>query len=714
MGSTMSPPAEATPRGRTPAPEVVNREIGFLSFNQRIVEEAADAQVPLLERLKFIGIVGANLDELFMIRVAGLEQQLKGGVLETGPDGMLPGEQLKEVRRRVSEQIASQEKLLLEEVLPALREEGIALLAMDEVEPDARVSLAEHFERALFPMLTPLAVDQGHPFPFLKNRSLNLAVRLLPERGGEAASPLIAVVQIPSLLPRFLPVASTRFGSAFVCVEDLIRDHVEFLFPGMQIVEAVPFRVLRNWDLSFDVDEQEDLLETVQKELQRRWRLDAVHMEIAAGVSPEIEQKLRGALELSSQGVQKHEGPLASSDLVGLLDLVGRSDLRDPAFEPVLAPELSGDKDIFGVISQRDLLLHHPYESYEPVLDLLESAADDPDVLAIKQTLYRMNRGSPLLGALVRAAENGKQVTALVELKARFHEEMNVEWARKLEEAGVHVVYGMIGLKTHCKVTLVVRREPAGIRRYVHLGTGNYNERTAKVYSDLSYFTARDDVGRDMASLFNLLTGYSEPPKWEKLVVAPIDMRKRLVELVDRAQQVAAAGRPAKIIFKTNALIDQALIEALVSASHAGVEVVLLVRGPCTLRPGLPGLTDRITVRTIIDRFLEHSRIFYFAQDGEESVFITSTDVMHRNFDRRIEVMLPVEDERIARRIIDEILGLELQDDTKSGVLQPDGTYARSTGHTVRAQARFMALARARAEAAMRTRNERKGATLGR
>lgn len=704
MTSPAAPARPAsTPRGepKTDSSYFVNRELGFLYFNERVVSEAADPNVPLLERLKFLAIVSANLDEFFMVRVAGLKQQLRSGVSETGPDGMTPGEQLRAVRRHVREQVGRQERVLIDEVVPGLRAEGVALLEVSELGPDARAALADDFELNIFPMLTPLAVDPGHPFPFLKNRSLDVAVHLVPEFSGDDVSPLLAVVQVPSLLPRFVEVEAEGYGVAFVRIEDVIRAHVGALFPGMRILEAVPFRVLRNWDLSFDEDEQEDLLEAVQNQLQRRWQLDAVRLELGYSASRGLEDRLRKALELEPADVLRHRGPLALADFAQLLELVGRSDLRDEPFDPVRASDFQGEPGIFAAIAKKDILLHHPYESYEPVLNLLEEAADDPDVLAIKQTLYRMNPGSPLLGALVRAAENGKQVTALVELKARFHEEMNVEWAHVLEEAGVHVVYGMIGLKTHCKVTMVVRREAGGIRRYVHLGTGNYNERTAKVYSDLSYFSARQEVGRDMASLFNLLTGYSDPPHWEKLVVAPLGLRRRLLDLVGQARDVAEAGRPAKIIFKTNALIDRALIEALVGASKAGVEVILLVRGPCTLRPGIPGETDRIQVRMIVDRFLEHSRLFYFAHDGNESVFITSTDVMHRNFDRRIEVMLPIEDERLARRIVDEILQIELEDDTKACRLTADGSYVPVPGGTRRAQTRFMALARRRADASL-------------
>ncbi|MBX2811108.1 MAG: polyphosphate kinase 1 [Myxococcales bacterium] len=675
----------------------VNRELSFLSFNQRVLEEVSDSQMPLLERLRFASIVSTNLDEFFMIRVAGLKQQVKSGVLDAGPDGMLATEQLQVVRAKVSEQVQALELILVSDILPSLRAEGIAILSVDELMGESRANLGAYFEQSIFPMLTPLAVDPGHPFPFLKNRSLDLAVHLLPERSVLDASPLLAVIQVPSLLPRFVPVEETGYDVAFVRIEDLVRSYVHLLFPGMRIIEVVAFRVIRNWDLSFDVEEQEDLLEAVQKELRRRWRLDAVRLEIENGVSKVLEDRLRQALELDSEDVQRCKGWLALADTARLLEVIGRSDLRDEPFEPVLSSSFAEEEDVFAAVARGDVLLHHPYESYEPVLDLLASAASDAGVLAVKQTLYRMNPGSPILDSLIRAAENGKQVTALVELKARFHEEMNVEWARALEQAGVHVVYGIIGLKTHCKITLVVRRETGGIRRYVHLGTGNYNEQTAKTYSDLSFFTARDDVGRDIAALFNLLTGYSEVPSWEKLVVAPLGLRQRLLELIDGTRQVASEGRPAKIVMKTNALNDIVLSKALVSAAQAGVEVVLLVRGPCTLRTGIRGKGDRIRVQMIVDRFLEHSRLLYFARDGDESVFVTSTDIVHRNFDRRVEVMLPIEDESIKRRIVDEILATELSDDTKTAILQPNGQYLKSSEGTIRAQERFMKLAHARA-----------------
>ncbi len=677
----------------------VNRELSFLEFNQRIVQEAADPAVPLLERLKFISIVAANLDEFFMIRVAGLKQQLKSGVLETGPDGMLPKEQLGAITDRASRQTEDAERILMDELIPALRAAGIDLTEVARLDSETRAIVETRFEEQVFPMLTPMAVDPGHPFPFLKNRTLNLAVHLLPLQAPLEALPLLAVVQVPELLDRFLEVETAK-GTAILFIEDVINAYVDRLFPGMRIIERSPFRVVRNWDLMVDEDEQEDLLDAVQSELQRRWRLDAVRLEIGAEASRLLSDSLAEALKLHHRDVQRHRAPLALAELEELLAGIGRSDLRDPPFQPVLREDLRGTEDIFAEIARRDILLHHPYESYTPVVDLVAQAARDPHVLAIKVTLYRTNRDSPLVRSLATAAENGKQVTALLELKARFDEEVNVEWARELEEAGVHVFYGMVGLKTHCKVTMVVRREPNGIKRYIHLGTGNYNEKTARIYSDLSFFTARDDVAADIAALFNLLTGYSDPPTWRKLVVAPLDMRRHLLDRIERARRAAIGKKASKIVFKSNAVIDAKIITALCAAAADGVEVTLLVRGPCTLRVGVPGLSDKITVRMIVDRFLEHSRVCWFSVGGVDEVFITSTDIMPRNFDRRVEVMVPIEDEAIRTRVVSEILAIELADNTKASVLQPDGTYLRLSAGTekpVRAQAELMDLARKRA-----------------
>ncbi|MBI4819738.1 MAG: polyphosphate kinase 1 [Deltaproteobacteria bacterium] len=687
---------------KTFAAVFVNRELSFLEFQERILDEADDPEVPLLERLKFLGIVSSNLDEFFMIRVAGLAKQVESGVLETGPDGMLPGEQIASIFPRVARQVARQEKILLETVIPTLAAEGIHLLRSTQLAESAKQTLKARFTQAIFPLLTPMAVDSGHPFPFLKNGTLNLAVHLVPDGSPEDAAPLRAVVQVPGPLPAYLEVPHPG-ELAIVPTVDVIQLFVGELFTGMRIVECVPFRVLRNWDLEVDEDEQEDLLEVVRKELVRRTRHDAVLLQFGASGSGELAAWLTSAFELSPLHVERHRAPFPLSDVLSVLDRVGRPDLRDEPFVPVRSPDLREDDDLFAEISRHDVLLHHPYESYDPVVELVMRAASDPAVLAIKQSLYRVNKTSPIVGALITAAEHGKQVTALVELKARFDEETNVTWALALEQAGVHVVYGMAGLKTHCKVTLVVRREVNGIRTYVHLGTGNYNEKTARVYSDLSLFTAHPEVAADVSALFNLLTGYAEPPAWKKLVVAPLDLRRNLIEHIDRARSVAKKGGVARIILKTNALVDAEVIRALCRAAQRGAEVVLLVRGPFGLRVGVPGVSDRIVVRTIVDRFLEHSRLFYFRYDDVEEVFITSTDVMPRNFDRRLEVMLPVEDERIRRRIIDEILGVELSDTTKAAVLSADGTFQRiraKAGKRVRAQATFISLARQRATGA--------------
>jgi polyphosphate kinase len=681
-------------------PLLANRELSFLEYNQRIVQEAADPDVPLLERLKFAAIVGANLDEFFMVRVAGLHQQIKSGLEAAGPDGMSPSDQLGAIRARVARQVRDLEAIALDELFPALAGEGIRIRRAADLDEGAKDRLQAVFETRLLGRLTPLAVDPGHPFPLLRNRSLNLAVHLRSARCPNE-DPRLAVVQIPPLLPRFVPLSDGADAGAaeVVFVEDAIQAFAGSLFFGMRIVECAPFRVLRNWDLAVDEDEQEDLLAAVEKELQRRWRLDAVRLEVDASASAPLVDRLRRSVGLEPEDVARYRGPLAWADWGQLKDGLDRPDLVDAPLHPVAPADFAGP-DLFAAIRKRDLLLHHPYESYEPVVRLIEDAASDPRVLAIKQTLYRVNRGSPILRSLVRAAETGKQVTVLVELKARFDEEVKVEWARQLEEAGAHVVYGLIGLKTHCNLTLIVRREGEKLRRYVHLGTGDHDERTARIYSDLSLFTVDDAVGQDVSSLFNLLTGYSAPPPWQKLVVAPLGLRRRIRDEIERTRAAARDGRSARVVIKTNALVDPEIIEALAAASRDGVEVVLLVRGPCTMRVGQPGRTDAVVVRTLVDRFLEHSRVFHFRVDDEDAVFITSTDVMPRNFDGRVEVMLPVEDPALRRRIVDEILALELSDDTKTSVLGPDGAHRRGpAGGRVRAQLELARRARARAHA---------------
>ena len=681
------------------ANQFFNRELSFLELNQRILDEASDDRVPLLERLKFIAITSENLDEFFMVRVAGLKQQEKQGFLQPSPDGLLASEQLQKILPRVAEQIAQQDRVFLDELVPQLSAEGVRFAKLDTLTVLQQEDVARFFDADVFPLLTPMAVDPGHPFPFIKNRRIHLAVHLLPAESEEQYLPLLAIVQVPPVLPRFVVLEGEEHEQIFVFIEDVIAANAHHLFPGMVIQKIATFRVLRNWDLEIDEDEQEDLLFAVENELKSRWKLDAVSLAVSNEISQELAEELSAALELQSTDVLFHNAPLATGDLEEALHKITRPQLRDPPFQPVTSPSFDERDSVFDSISREDILLHHPYESYSPVVRLLREAAVDPAVLAIKQTLYRTNRKSPIVHALIDAANNGKQVIALVELKARFDEQINVEWARELEEAGVQVFYGMIGLKTHCKVTLVVRREEQGIRQYVHLGTGNYNEKTALIYSDLSFFTADADVGADVSALFNLLTGYSEPPKWNKLVVAPLDLRKKILQKILSTQKAVELGGVAEIIIKSNALIDTEIIGSLYAAASAGVKVILLIRGPCSLKVKIPELSERIEVRMIVDRFLEHSRVLYFRKNDEESVYITSTDIMPRNFDGRVEVMLPIDSPRIKERIINEILRTECKDNVKASLMTTQGKYIRvaSKQPLIRAQSEFIRLAEKRA-----------------
>jgi polyphosphate kinase len=684
----------------------INRELSWLEFNSRVVDEARDQSVPLLERLKFLSIVASNLDEFFMIRVAGLKQQLSGNVAETPADGLTPAEQLSAISARAHAMVAEQYRVWREEVSPGLERAGVKLLRPTQLSPEQKANLSGYFSREVWPVLTPLAVDPGHPFPMLGNRSLNLAILLHREKEKVTKrQTVLAVVQVPSVLKRIneaLPAAADGPRFSFMLLEDLIAMHAGDLFPGFRVVGCSPFRVTRNSDLSIDEDEADDLLKTIQKELRRRERGSAVRLEIAHDSPAEIVSFLRSVLRLEEEDVYRVDGPLHLADL-GPVAALARDDLRelrDEPFSPQIVPPLQEYDDIFRVITQRDILLQHPYESFEDVVEFISEAASDPKVLAIKQTLYRTSADSPIVRSLIRAAENGKQVTAVVELKARFDEAPNIQWARALEDAGVHVVYGLLGLKTHCKVSLVVRREADKIKRYVHLSTGNYNPATARVYGDLSYFTARDAYADDAGALFNLLTGYSSPPSWKRFHVAPLGLQERIVSLIDRETALGPKGR---IVAKMNALVDATVIKALYRASQAGVRIDLIVRGICCLRPGVPGTSDNIRVTSIVDRFLEHARIFYFENAGKREVYLSSADWMPRNFQRRVEVMFPVDDEDLRDRVVNEILGIALADNTKARRLQADGTYERvrpdGGAAPVRSQYRFMELAREKAQA---------------
>ena len=680
----------------------LNRELSWLEFNRRVLSEACDPDVPLAERLKFQAIVCSNLDEFFMVRVAGLRQMAAGGVKETNADGLTPAEQLVRISATAHAMVEQLYQNWRSDIAPGLdTKAGIQFLKPTELNQAQRTDLELRFSRDIWPVLTPLAVDQGHPFPVLRNRSLNLGILLHKERQRVARrNSIVAVVQVPTVLDRLVKVLPGDDGkTSYILLEDLIAMHVGGLFPGFRVIGCSPFRLTRNFDLSIDEDEADDLLKTIQRELRKRERGQAVRLEIAHDSPMELEAFLRSALRLDPVDVYRINGPLRIGDFLGLTSHERLAAFHNEPFEPQLSPLLR-DADIFRVLAERDILLHHPYQSFDHVVDFISDAADDPHVLAIKQTLYRTNADSPIIQALTRAAENGKQVTAVVELKARFDEGRNIAWARVLEAAGVHVVYGLPGLKTHSKVSLVVRQEEDSIRRYVHLSTGNYNASTARLYGDISYFTSREPFADDAGALFNLITGYASPPAWKRFLVAPLGLKEHVLELIGRE---TAAGPNGRIIAKMNSLVDTEVIRALYAASSAGVQIDLLVRGICCLRPGILGLSENIRVRSTVDRFLEHARIFYFKAGGKDELYLSSADWMPRNFVRRVEIMFPIEDEILRARILQEILGGMLADNAKSWTLSPDGSYDRivpAAGKAIiRSQQHFIALAKKQTEA---------------
>lgn len=686
-----------------PDPQLfINRELSWLEFNQRVLDEAADPGVPLLERVKFLSIVATNLDEFFMIRVAGVKQQLAGDVVELTTDGRNPRAQLTAITERVHRLVTDQYSLYRDHVRPALEAAGIQLGAREST-PEIARRIEAYFRQDIYPVLTPLVIDPGHPFPHLKNKSINLGIVF--ESNREESGIGFAVVQVPQISARLVPSGVGNSGRSWLFLEDVIARNLSLLFPGRQIVSVAPFRVTRNWDLEIDEEEADDLLATIQQELRRRDRGSAVRLEVASDVDPRLLALLRHVLRLDEGDVYAVDGPLHLGDLMAVASGDDRPELHDEPFTPQVVPPFRDAEDPFALVSERDVMLHHPYESFESVMDFIARAADDPKVLAIKITLYRAGANSPLVRTLARAAENGKQVTALVELKARFDEEANIKWARALEESGVHVVYGVLGLKTHAKVCLIVRREVPGLRRYVHLSTGNYNPISARLYTDLSFFTARPEIGEDATALFNLLTGYCEPPSWKRLAVAPLNLRERVIELVAREAEHARQGRPARIVAKLNSLVDEKVISALYAASQAGVEVDLIIRGVCSLRPGLPGVSERIRVISIVDRFLEHARVLSLENGGEPEVYLSSADWMPRNFIRRVEVMFPIEDAKIRQWIRNELLGSQLLDNVKARDMASDGSYrkrAPKPGEApFRSQSKFMERAKVRARAAV-------------
>ena len=663
----------------------INRELSWLQFNRRVLEEALDERHPLLERVKFLAIFANNLDEFFMIRVSGLRRQLAAGTLETPPDGMTPAEQLAAIRRMLLPELARLSDCWHFDLLPKLRGAGIEVLSYEQLKNKQRKLLRRYFQHEVFPVLTPLAFDPGHPFPHISNLSMNLAVVV----NDPSHSERFARLKVPGTFPRLLPIPSEekadeyeRLGLAgatsnhFVWLEQVVIANLKMLFPGLEIVAAHPFRVTRDADLAIEEDEAADLLVAIEEGVGMRRFGSAVRLEIDNAMPGRIRDILISHLRLAPYQVYTSHGPLGLAALMELTR-IDRPDLKDRPFQPTAPPLLAAEEDIFSVVKRRDILLYHPYDSFAPVVDFVCKAASDPDVLAIKQTLYRVSQNSPIVDALMEARDNGKQVAVLVELKARFDEENNIVWARALERAGVHVVYGLLGLKTHAKICLVVRRERDGITRYVHMSTGNYNSVTTRIYTDLGYFTADPVIGDEVSRLFNALTGYSRQEEYGKLLTAPGMMRQRILDRIEREIERQRQHQDGCLAFKMNALVDKPCIQTLYRASQAGVKVDLQVRGICCLRPGVPGISENIAVTSIVGRFLEHARIFYFRNGGEEEILLGSADLMPRNLDGRVEVLFPVEDSRLRDALRDHVLNIHLKDNVQARRLLPDGSYER-------------------------------------
>ncbi len=690
-------PNSAEPISLTDPSLYVNRELSLLAFQHRVLEEAQDPRNPLLERVKFLSIVGSNLDEFFMVRVAALKEQVAARIIEVGPDGMTPIAQLDAIREHATQLMSDARDCFNEQLRPALAGAGIEVLNYADLTERQRTRVNDYFTDSIYPVLTPLAFDPGRPFPHISNLSLNLAVLIRDRDGAER----FARIKVPDTIPQLVPASNggrAKKGQfAFVWVEQVIAANLEFLFPGMEIIEAHPFHVARDADIEIRELEAADLLETVEEGIRQRRFADVVRLMVIKNMPEPILDILMNNLEVDPIDVYRVPDPLVISRLrhLGAID---RPDLKDAPFVPAVAPALEikkEDDDVFSNIRRGDVLVHHPFESFQTVVDFLQRAARDPQVLAIKMTLYRVGRNSPIVEALLEAMENGKQVAVLVELKARFDEESNIEWARALEHEGVHVVYGLLGLKIHAKATLVVRREGIRIRRYVHMATGNYNAVTAHLYTDVGYFTTDEEIASDVTDLFNYLTGYSAKVDYRKLLVAPINMRQRLGELLLREIEHQKNGGQGRVILKMNALVDPQMIQLLYQASRAGVQVDLLIRGVCCLRPQIPGVSENIHVISLVGRFLEHSRIYYFGNNGEEEIYLGSADWMPRNINRRVEILFPVEDRRLVRRLHDEILGTYLKDNRNARIMQADGSYVRAQVEGESFSAQHWLLARA-------------------
>ena len=657
-----------------------NRELSWLDFNARILGEARDRENPLFERLKFLSIVSSNLDEFFMVRVASLKDQVHAKYNKPDLAGMTPEVQLTEIQKKAHKMVSTQYSTYNRSLVPGLKSNGLEIVsARGNLSKADKEFLDRYFDENIYPVLTPMAMDSGRPFPLIQNKTLNIgalirgAARLLT---GDKKDAMFATVQVPSVLPRFIQLPSTEEGARVILLEQVILLNIEKLFAGFEVVCAHPYRIMRNADLTIDEEEAEDLLVEIQKQLKRRQWGEVIRLEIDDDMDDQLLKVLKKELKVKDPDIYRIPGPVDLTFLMKMYGLEGFDHLKVEAFTPQAVPALYGEDDIFGAIRKKDIFLSHPYESFDPVVQFVKKAAVDPQVLAIKQTLYRVSGHSPIVAALAQAADNGKQVTVLVELKARFDEEHNIVWAKTLEKAGCHVIYGLVGLKTHSKITLVVRREDDGIKRYVHLGTGNYNDSTAKLYTDCGIMTCREAIGEDATAVFNMLSGYSEPKKWNRLLVAPIWLREGFERLIRREIAHARNGEEARIVAKMNSLCDPDMIALLYEASSEGVKIDLVIRGICCLKVGIPGVSENITVRSIVGTFLEHARIFYFRNGGKEEIYMGSADWMPRNLDRRVEIVFPVEDEELKARAR-HYLTVQLSDTIKARELSSENKYER-------------------------------------
>ncbi len=665
----------------------INRELSMLEFQRRVLEEARDEENPLLERVKFIAIFGSNMDEFFMVRVSGIRKQVEANIMKLSEDGLTPREELAVIRKTAQELLQDAQQTFHRKLLPKLEKEGIHILEYSKLSKSQKERADKYFTDVVYPVLTPLALDPGHPFPHISNLSLNLAIVIRDKKGNEK----FARLKVPDTLPRLIPIKKSS-GSArkdgtiphhhyFVWLDQVIAANLEGLFPGLEVVAAHPFRIVRDADIEIQELEADDLLETMQQNIRKRKFGSVVQVAVYPSMPEEMRDLLVDNLEITHNDIYSLTHPLGLASLWQVYNSIERHDLKYPPYIqriPKPLRNLDSSDNIFDVIWNENILLHHPYESFVPVVDFLQAAARDPHVLAIKQTVYRVGSNAPVVEALLEAAERGKQVAVLVELKARFDEESNIGWARALEQAGVHVVYGLVGLKTHCKVAMVVRKEGEGIRRYLHLATGNYNAVTSRIYEDIGMFTCDEDMGADATDLFNYLTGYSTKKSYKKLLVAPVNLREQMEKLIRREIEHAKAGNKARIIFKMNSLVDMDMIQLLYQASQAGVKVDLLIRGMCCLRPGIKGVSENIRVISVVGRYLEHSRIYYFQNNGNDEVYMGSADLMPRNLNHRVEVVFPVESKGQVKFLREKILEAYLKDNTRARILKTNGTYERA------------------------------------